>query len=430
MSYYEDYGSSRSKIPYDDVPITRNERVARNSGYSRSGSRKQRTAPSFLVSFVLILNLFLSVVCFVLINTKKYRTINNYVLELGSSSEVSMAVKSSAITSTVCVTSTSSQGTSAGSGVIYRVDRNSKNSNKGTIYFVTCYHVVDNYQKNETKNIKVQPSSYSSSDYLKVSLAGYSSVYDIAVLKYESDDLDEDLWGCNQATIFDSSYCTQGEQIFAVGNPLGLGITITDGLISQLNSLVSIESNSEPSRCLQISAEINPGNSGGGLFNANGELIGIVNAKRDEASSSSGTITVEGTSYAIPISVVRGIANQIISGASEVQYLNLNVTFSNSSKKTIEPVPYNGGTKLIDSYVVKVSAVGKGIASNKLLKNDVITKIVYYDVQTGKQTTQIMFNQYSFEDCVFSIKKNTIVQFYLEGKKDPVEILASSFNSV
>lgn len=442
MSYFDDYGSSGSKIPYDDVPITRNEN-ARRSGSGRSRSRMTKTAPSFLVSLGLIINLLLSVVCFILVSNKKYRTINNYVLDVGSGSEVSMAVKSMAISSTICVTSTSSSGVSTGAGVIYKVVRNSSDPNsaaynKGTIYFVTCHHVINNYAKNETKNVKVQLSSCSSDEAIKVSVAGSSSKYDLAVLKYSSNDLDEDLWGCSATTIFDSTYAAQGEQIFAVGNPLGLGVTITDGLISQLNAIAIIEGVSN--RCLQISAEINPGNSGGGLFNSRGELIGIVNAKIDEAGKNE-TFVVEGTSYAIPSSIVRGVAEQIISGSSVVKRLNLNATFINDSKKT--RIPYvitNDGearfvdetstqadnVRLIDSYVVKVLSLESSHPSNGLVEGDIITKIVYTDVETGQEKTQIMFNQYSFDDCVLSIKENTIMKFYIEGREESVQILAKS----
>lgn len=432
MDYFDDYGSSRSKIPYDDVPVTRNERQTRYGSSGRGGGRRTRTAPSYLVSFGLIINLLLSVVCLFLIGTRKYRTINNYVVEVGAGSEVSLAVKSQAITSTVCVVNSESSG----SGVIYKIDRKnntdteSADYNKGTIYFATCYHVVEK----DTKNIEVQLSSYSS-ETIDVSLVGYSETYDVAVLKYDSNDLNETLWGCSAIDIFDSTYVSQGEQIFAVGNPLGMGITITDGLISQVNSLISVDLNSEASRCLKISAEINRGNSGGGLFNAKGEFIGLVNAKLEQASTTTETFDVEGTSYAIPSSVVRGIADQIIatsktqssSTAIKAKHLNLNVTFANSQKKTMI-LRDDGGR--IEKYEVKVSRVGSGIAKDKLYENYVIEKIEYTDVLTGEEKTQEMLNLYSFEDCVFSIKPNSTVKFYVVGKTSPVEIVASSFKTV
>ncbi|MCL2741855.1 MAG: trypsin-like peptidase domain-containing protein, partial [Oscillospiraceae bacterium] len=90
----------------------------------------------------------------------------------------------------------------------------------------------------------------------------------------------------------------------AIGNPLGLlGGTVTEGIISALDRKVEVEG---LSMCLiQTSAAVNPGNSGGGLFNSGGELIGIVNAK------SSGQ-DVEGIGFAIPVNLVREIAEAII----------------------------------------------------------------------------------------------------------------------
>lgn len=431
MGYYDGYNGGH-KIPYDDYPVTRNEKSYSGGGSSRGGVRFK--APPLFVAIVLVLNLLFSVTSFILVKTTKYRTINNYVLELGSVSEVNRAVKASAISKTICVTASNTDGTSAGSGVIYKIARNSDDQtstsyNKGYIYFVTCYHVIEDSKTGKPmSNIYVQLSS--STDKLKVKSVGYSSQYDLAVVKTEFlSNLEYTLAGCSEVSVFDSSYAQQGEQIFAVGNPLGLGITITDGLISQLNSVVVVEGTTH--RCLQISAEINPGNSGGGLFNSNGDLVGIVNAKRDEASN--GTIVVEGISYAIPSSVVRGIAEQIIAGNSKVRKFDLNVSFSNSAVKSIEPVKYAGETRLIDKYTVSVSAITGTIdynSSERFIEKDVITKFEYTDIVSGEVVEKIMYNSFSFEDCVFLIKPDSVVKFYIEKSSEPIEIKVNSYDNV
>lgn len=432
MGYYEDYNGNRHKIPYDDHPVSRNE------GYGSSGTRRTSRGgggsfrmPPLFVSIVLVLNLILSIVSIVLVKTTTYRNVNNYVLELGAGNEVSMAVKKSAISSTVCVSATNTS--SVGSGVIYKVvrdngDPSSSAYNRGTIYFVTCYHVIEeNASDTDGKYVRVQLSS--SSELKKVKVAGYSSKYDLAVLKCDANDIETFLWGCTDVTLFDSSYVSQGEQVFAIGNPLGLGITITDGLVSQINSIINVEGKIH--RSLQISAEVNPGNSGGGLFNSNGEFIGIVNAKRDEANN--GAIVVEGTSYAIPSSIVRGVAEQIIAGNSKVKKISLNLDFSNSAKKSVEPISYLGVTRFIDKYTVSITTIGTGIeyvGSGKFTKNDVVTKIIYTDIATGKRVTKLVYNEYSFEDCVLSIKPNTMVEFYVEGVDNPIKIMANSYDLV
>ena len=106
------------------------------------------------------------------------------------------------------------------------------------------------------------------------------------------------------AVLGDSDELGVGQTAIAIGNPLGeLGGTVTSGIISALDREITIDN--ETMNLLQIDAAVNPGNSGGGLFNSQGELIGIVNAK------SSGT-GVEGLGFAIPINKVKTITENLI----------------------------------------------------------------------------------------------------------------------
>ena len=121
-------------------------------------------------------------------------------------------------------------------------------------------------------------------------VVGEDSTSDIAVIKVDAD-------GLTPAIVGDSDKLAVGDNVLAVGNPLGeLGGTVTSGIVSALNRSVSIQSSSSVNTMslIQMDASVSPGNSGGGLFNMNGELIGIVNAK----SSSS---DAEGLGFAIPI---------------------------------------------------------------------------------------------------------------------------------
>jgi len=99
-----------------------------------------------------------------------------------------------------------------------------------------------------------------------------------------------------------------GESVLAVGNPLGeLGGTVTSGIVSALNRSVTIQGTSSTNTMslIQMDASVSPGNSGGGLFNMNGELIGLVNAK----SSSS---DAEGLGFAIPINDAIKVAQDLL----------------------------------------------------------------------------------------------------------------------
>ena len=167
----------------------------------------------------------------------------------------------------------------AGSGIIVSSDGN----------IVTNYHVVSG-----AKKIAVRLSDGTEYD---ASLIGCDSKTDLAVIKIQASEL-------TPAVLGDSSAMMVGETVVAVGNPLGeLGGTVTSGILSALDRAITIDGISM--RLLQTDAAINPGNSGGGLFNLNGELIGIVNAK------SSGS-DVEGLGFAIPTNTAKHVIESII----------------------------------------------------------------------------------------------------------------------
>ena len=170
----------------------------------------------------------------------------------------------------------------AGSGVIISSDG----------YILTCAHVVDG-----ASNITV---TINDKDYT-ATLVGEDTTSDIAVIKIDAD-------GLTPATVGDSDSLKVGQSVMAVGNPLGeLGGTVTGGMISALNRSVTIQGSSSVNTMslIQMDASVSPGNSGGGLFNMNGELVGIVNAK----SSSS---DAEGLGFAIPINDAIKVAQELL----------------------------------------------------------------------------------------------------------------------
>ena len=170
----------------------------------------------------------------------------------------------------------------AGSGVIISSDG----------YILTCAHVVSG-----ASNITV---SIGDKDY-PATLVGEDTTSDIAVVKVDAT-------GLTPATVGNSDNLKVGESVMAVGNPLGeLGGTVTSGIVSALNRSVSIQGSSSVNTMslIQMDASVSPGNSGGGLFNMNGELVGIVNAK----SSSS---DAEGLGFAIPINDAIKVAQDLL----------------------------------------------------------------------------------------------------------------------
>ena len=170
----------------------------------------------------------------------------------------------------------------AGSGVVISSDG----------YILTCAHVVSG-----ASNITV---TIGDTDY-PATVVGEDDTSDVAVLKIDATDL-------TPATVGNSDSLAVGESVLAVGNPLGeLGGTVTSGIVSALNRSVTIQGTSSTNTMslIQMDASVSPGNSGGGLFNMNGELIGLVNAK----SSSS---DAEGLGFAIPINDAIKVAQELL----------------------------------------------------------------------------------------------------------------------
>ena len=170
----------------------------------------------------------------------------------------------------------------AGSGVIISSDG----------YILTCAHVVSG-----ASNITV---SIGDKDY-PATLVGEDTTSDIAVVKVDAT-------GLTPATVGNSDSLKVGESVMAVGNPLGeLGGTVTSGIVSALNRSVSIQGSSSVNTMslIQMDASVSPGNSGGGLFNMNGELVGIVNAKSSDSDA-------EGLGFAIPVNDAVKVAQELL----------------------------------------------------------------------------------------------------------------------
>ncbi len=188
-----------------------------------------------------------------------------------------------------------------GSGVIISSDG----------YILTNNHVISGANK-----ISVTLRNGTKYD---ATLVGKDSKTDVAIIKIDAKDL-------TTAVIGNSDSLVVGEVAVAIGNPLGqLGGTVTDGIISALEREIKLDNSTM--NLIQTNAAINPGNSGGGLFNANGELIGIVVAK------SSG-VDVEGLGFAIPVNDVKDVINDILEHGYAKNRAFLGVSLRDTSYQT------------------------------------------------------------------------------------------------
>ncbi|MDE6275835.1 MAG: S1C family serine protease [Clostridia bacterium] len=323
-----------------------------------------------------------------------------------------------------------------GSGVIYKL-----NKEAGSAYIITNYHVV--YNGNLTNvggiysNIKVYLYGYESeSQAITAKYIAGAYDYDIAILKVEDSDIIKNS-SARAVNVASSKDIVAGSTVLAVGNPAtGTGlandikISVTQGVVSVDSENVSVGDSqtkySVSTRVMRVDAAINSGNSGGGLYNAKGQLVGIVNAK---ATSSS----IENMGYAIPSDVVVGIADYAIANCDGednryVKKLYLGIGGSVNSSKAV----YDASSKTVKLIEeISVGEVSDDSVVSGLLQEGDILKAVEFDGIKYEIT-----RSYSLPDALWNAKagKTNSLKFYIvrdgADKTVNVAISATNFNSL
>ncbi len=311
---------------------------------------------------------------------------------------------------------------SSGSGIII-------GSNDKELLIVTNYHVVSS--SNELSVVFSYDEDSDEPSLVSAKLKGYDSEKDLAVISVSQEDITDEMRSqIKIATIGDSSTLQLGQEVVAIGNALGYGQSVTTGIISALNREVSVsadDGSTITNRLIQTDAAINPGNSGGALLNMNGELIGINSVK--VASSS-----VEGMGYAIPISDVQSIIEELmlketrdVVAEEDQGYLGIAGTDVTSEISSV----YNMPVGVFISQVYDDSPAGAA----GLKKNDIITK---FDGQTVKTMSELktLLTYYRAGETVEVIAMVQDSQGYTEktfsltlGTKDVFGADASSSNN-
>lgn len=262
---------------------------------------------------------------------------------------------------------------SSGSGIII-------GENDTELLIVTNYHVVSG--SNELSVVFSYDEDSDNPSLVSAKLKGYDSDKDLAVISVALSDITDEMKSqIKVATIGDSSSLQLGQEVVAIGNALGYGQSVTTGIISALNREVSVtndDGTSITNKLIQTDAAINPGNSGGALLNMNGELIGINSVK--VASSS-----VEGMGYAIPISDVQSIIEELmlketrdVVDESEQGYLGIGGTDVTSDISSTYDMPVG----IYINTIYDNSPAGTA----GLTKGDIITK---FDGQTVKSMSEL-----------------------------------------
>ncbi|MCI6487400.1 MAG: S1C family serine protease [Clostridiales bacterium] len=242
-------------------------------------------------------------------------------------------------------------------------------------YILTNYHVIEYAYKG---NYAITVMLHDGTRY-EASIVGVEDCNDIAVLKIDASGLDPVTFG-------DSDKLSVGDDVYAVGNPLGeLEFSMTTGHVSALDRLITTEDGSEAINMFQIDAAVNSGNSGGPVYNANGEVVGIVTAKYSDTG-------VEGLGFAIPINDAAKIANDLITKGYVTGKAYMGVSIDeryNSMYSQYYNMPIGAFVKSVES--------GSCAESAGIQAGDIITRLGDVEI-TGYSDLKQAIKQYSAGD--------------------------------
>ena len=255
---------------------------------------------------------------------------------------------------------------SSGSGIIV-------GQNDTELLIVTNNHVIE-----DSTSLQVTFIDESTVD---AAVKGTDSESDLAVIAVPLDSISADTKSqIKAATMGDSDSLKMGQGVIAIGNALGLGQSVTVGHVSALNREINVDGLTKT--VIQTDAAINPGNSGGALLNAQGELIGINEAKYASTD-------VEGVGYAIPISLVKDTIENLMNKTTKVElpeeeqgYLGIQIQNINSATSQMYGMPEG-------VYVYKITE-NWAAANSDLREKDIITKFDGETVHSYADLTELL----------------------------------------
>ena len=230
---------------------------------------------------------------------------------------------------------------------------------------------------------------------------GGSVTSDIAVLRAETKDIAA-INADAKAVTLASDYHV-GETAIAIGNPEGKGLSVTQGVISTENEQITlnIEGTTRSYRSLRIDTPLYEGNSGGGLFNADGELIGITNAGNSEDQN---------INYAVPLEIVKGTVENILhyyndgdSSTTGASKITLGVTVTTQNSKYVYDASSGYGS--VQEEVIVNSVTAGSIAETLGLQaNDKIVSLFIND------TEYTINRSFRISDLILTMRENDIIK--------------------
>lgn len=295
------------------------------------------------------------------------------------------------------------ESTSAGSGIIV-------SSDEEYLYIATNNHVIDG-----AKSLTV---TFVNDATVSAEVKGTDPSIDLAVVKVALESIESStMETIKMATLGDSDSLRVGEASIAIGNALGYGQSVTMGVISAVDRVVTVSDATSgtgyTAELIQTDAAINPGNSGGALLNSRGQVIGINSVKYADTD-------VEGIGYAIPISTAAPIIEELITkekvDASNSSYLGIGgVDVTNEVSLT-----YNMPTGVYVAQVFENTAAEKyGIIPGDIITkfdgkeitsmDSLTTTLQYYAAGTSVEITVMRAHNGQYQEQVIEVvlgKKN------------------------
>jgi len=290
---------------------------------------------------------------------------------------------------------------------IYDVSGNELGLGSGWVYSSEGYIVTNNHVVDGATKLEVDfPSGFKT--YGEV--VGTDAHADLAVIKITApaDEL-------TPLKLGDSDLLNVGQIVVAIGNPFGLDSTMTTGIISALGRAMPSSTSSAPgggffssSDIIQTDAALNPGNSGGPLLNLDGEVVGVNQAIRTTASSTSGEPVNSGIGFAISVNIVKRVVPSLIAdGKFEYPYLGIS-TLDVFDQMPLEEITRLGLTQFTGAYVTSVSAESPAAIAGMIASNP------------DTQATEVQAGG----DLIIAIDDQPVLRFddlisYLYTKKSP-----------
>ena len=335
-----------------------------------------------------------------------------------------------------------SKSIGSGAGVVLRVDHDT-----GDALIITNFHVVyysscsteDHFspkimcylygspinRKTKTDddgNIVNDEDGYPIVEYddyaIECSIVGGSMTYDLAVLQVSGSDAIKNS-ALTPVKFANSDDVTIGSTAIAVGNPEGMGISATKGVINVESEVIPMTTADDVtqvnSRVIRTDTSINGGNSGGGLFNTNGELVGIVNSKIVKQN-------IENMGFAIPSNIVNRVAYNILRNAAAHNKKAFRAVFGLTVESKNRHATYNEllqKTVITEDVYVSVIKEDSLISTSSIEVGDKLLKVVI------NETEYTITKYYQLSDLTWLLKPGDVVGFYVEGKRDPINVIVA-----